>query len=219
MSGYHVDTLNLSQGHQGRPEDQGCLTISITCMSLLHTSLRDSTLQLNSRPEACMFLMYSLWNKLTYYQTPTVLVFNGATSSIMNKIPFFFYSSNFQHFMLDRHFYVCSRWVDEVTQADVMFVIRSRFLMGTHSATSGIPGGYRLVSTYDLPHFPKWGAVFRSKLWSSQIWSFPEWEGVFWCNVLKLPPVLPWRGPFLTVQNYPTLKFKGQRPLSLPHSP
>ena len=23
--------------------------------------------------------------------------------------------------------------------------------------TSGIPGGYRLVSTYDLTHFPKWG--------------------------------------------------------------
>ena len=23
--------------------------------------------------------------------------------------------------------------------------------------TSGIPGGYRLVSTYDLPDFPKWG--------------------------------------------------------------
>ena len=65
--------------------------------------------------------------------------------------------------------------------------------------TSGIPGGYRLVSTYDLPHFPKWGGgggysrvdfghlksevfrngggVFRSKLWSSQIWSFPKWGG------------------------------------------
>ena len=44
--------------------------------------------------------------------------------------------------------------------------------------TSGIPGGYRLVSTYDLPHFPKCGGgVFRSKLWSSQIWSFPKWGG------------------------------------------
>ena len=44
--------------------------------------------------------------------------------------------------------------------------------------TSGIPGGYRLVSTYDLPHFPKLGrGVFRSKLWSSQIWSFPKWGG------------------------------------------
>ena len=29
-------------------------------------------------------------------------------------------------------------------------------------------------------------------------------------------PVLPWCSPFLTVQNYPTLKYKGQRPLSLP---
>ena len=26
--------------------------------------------------------------------------------------------------------------------------------------TSGIPGGYRLVSTYDLPHFPKWGGGY-----------------------------------------------------------
>ena len=86
--------------------------------------------------------------------------------------------------------------------------------------TSGIPGGYRLVSTYDLPDFPKcggggyfgvnfghlkyevfrnggggyfgvnfghlkyevfrhggWGVVFRSKLWSSEIWSFPKWGG------------------------------------------
>ena len=25
--------------------------------------------------------------------------------------------------------------------------------------------------------FPKWGGVFRSKLWSSQIWSFPKWGG------------------------------------------
>ena len=23
--------------------------------------------------------------------------------------------------------------------------------------------------------FPKWGGVFRSKLWSSQIWTFPKW--------------------------------------------
>ena len=53
--------------------------------------------------------------------------------------------------------------------------------------TSGIPGGYRLVSTYDLTHFPNLaggvysgvnfghlksevfrnGGVFQSKLWSS----------------------------------------------------
>ena len=26
--------------------------------------------------------------------------------------------------------------------------------------TSGIPGGYRLVSTYDLTHFPKWGGGY-----------------------------------------------------------
>ena len=26
--------------------------------------------------------------------------------------------------------------------------------------TSGIPGGYRLVSTYDLLDFPKWGGYF-----------------------------------------------------------
>ena len=32
-------------------------------------------------------------------------------------------------------------------------------------------------------------------------------------------PVLPWHGAFLTVQSYPTHKYKGQRPLSLPHSP
>ena len=25
--------------------------------------------------------------------------------------------------------------------------------------------------------FSKWGGVFRSKLWSSQIWSFPKWGG------------------------------------------
>ena len=29
-----------------------------------------------------------------------------------------------------------------------------------HVATSGIPGGYRLVSTYDLTHFPKWGGGY-----------------------------------------------------------
>ena len=28
------------------------------------------------------------------------------------------------------------------------------------STTSGIPGGYRLVSTYDLTHFPKWGGGY-----------------------------------------------------------
>ena len=50
--------------------------------------------------------------------------------------------------------------------------------------TSGIPGGYRLGSTYDLPDFPKCGGggVFRSKLWSSQIWSFPKWGGYFGVN-------------------------------------
>ena len=39
---------------------------------------------------------------------------------------------------------------------------------------------------------------------------------LLWCHMLKLPPMLPWHGPFLTVQNYPTLKYKGQRPWSLP---
>ena len=61
--------------------------------------------------------------------------------------------------------------------------------------TSGIPGGYRLVSTYDLPDFPELGGyfgvnfghlksevfrrggLFRSKLWSSQIWSFSKGRG------------------------------------------
>ena len=52
----------------------------------------------------------------------------------------------------------------------------SLFLV-VNTGTSGIPRGYRLVSTYDLTHFLKWGRVFRSKLWSSQIWSFPKWEG------------------------------------------
>ena len=39
---------------------------------------------------------------------------------------------------------------------------------------SGIHGGYRLVSTYNLPDCKPTGGggVFRSKLWSSQIWSF-----------------------------------------------
>ena len=32
----------------------------------------------------------------------------------------------------------------------------SLFLV-VNTETSGIPGGYRLVSTYDLTHFPKWG--------------------------------------------------------------
>ena len=36
--------------------------------------------------------------------------------------------------------------------------------------TSGIHGGYRLVSTYDLPDCkPIGGEVFWSKVWSSQI--------------------------------------------------
>ena len=40
----------------------------------------------------------------------------------------------------------------------------------TQGKTSGIHGGYRLVSIYDLPDWKLTGGeVFRSKLWSSQI--------------------------------------------------
>ena len=44
--------------------------------------------------------------------------------------------------------------------------------------TSGIHGGYRLVSTYDLPDCKPMGGwgVFWIKLWSSKIWSFSVWE-------------------------------------------
>ena len=52
----------------------------------------------------------------------------------------------------------------------------------TKQATSGIHGGYRLVSTYDLPDSKPFRGVFRSKLWSSQIWSFPWGGGYFRVN-------------------------------------
>ena len=38
LSGYHVDTLNFSQGHQGHPQGQGCMAISLICMSLLYNT-------------------------------------------------------------------------------------------------------------------------------------------------------------------------------------
>ena len=41
-----------------------------------------------------------------------------------------------------------------------------------NNITSGIHGGYRLVSTYDLLDSKPTGRVFQSKLWSSQIWRF-----------------------------------------------
>ena len=45
-------------------------------------------------------------------------------------------------------------------------------------------GDTDLLSTYDLPSFSFWVGfqVFRSKLWSSQIWSF-SWGGALWSEI------------------------------------
>ena len=68
-----------------------------------------------------------------------------------------------------------------------------------NSITRGIHGGYRLVSTYDLLDSKPsgGGGVFRSKLWSSQIWSFSFGGGYSRVNFGHLKSeVFHWGGVF-----------------------
>ena len=70
LSVYHVDTLNLSQGH---PQGRGRLAISLICMNLLYNatsweSALTSLTDLTNRPLACMWSQVSsleethVWN-------------------------------------------------------------------------------------------------------------------------------------------------------------
>ena len=50
-------------------------------------------------------------------------------------------------------------------------------ISGTHKRTSSYPGWIKSPHVVTLGILKFSGGVFRSKLWSSQIWSFPKWGG------------------------------------------
>ena len=60
--------------------------------------------------------------------------------------------------------------------------------------TSGIPGGYRLVSTYDLTHFPKWGGYSRVNFGHLKSGSFPILGGYSGVNFGHLKSEVFWNG-------------------------
>ena len=83
MSGYHADTLNLSQGHQGCPQGQGCLAISLICMShLYNTCLSNSALQLTSDHEPVCFrcILFGINSHIT--NSHPCMFFNRVTAHI-----------------------------------------------------------------------------------------------------------------------------------------
>ena len=97
------------------------------------------------------------------------------------------------------------RWLVELPHWFEVTFKAIKCVLPKNDTTSGIPGGYRLVSTYNLPHFLKWGGYSRVNFGhlKSELFRNGGYSGV---NFGHLKSELFWNGGVYSGVNFGHLK-------------